>query len=244
MELKSNPLEGKIAEAVFDSGAHYRLEYLPNNRMRWSNLLPGKESDAEVDTIHVVKLNDGIFAVDWVESTGIAVSHSININNATIYGFLSVKDSYAYGGRATAAYSGTYKFITVKDKEDNAPFTNRQIVTDFWEGFFNRHDVDYADKYLAALYTQHNPEFADGLKAFKEVFIPLFKGAYRDFSAEIIRTAAEDDLVYLHNHKKLNAEDPGSAALDIFRVTDGKITEHWDIIQPIPTKAANPHPMF
>lgn len=51
-------------------------------------------------------------------------------------------------------------------------------------------------------------------------------------------------LVFIHNHIKLNPKDRGQAAVDIFRVRDGKIVEHWDVIQDIPEKAENPNTMF
>ena len=52
------------------------------------------------------------------------------------------------------------------------------------------------------------------------------------------------DLVYIHNLVKSNLEDKGSAAIDIFRFENGKIVEHWDVIQPMPESSANDHPMF
>ena len=50
--------------------------------------------------------------------------------------------------------------------------------------------------------------------------------------------------MFIHNHITLNASDRGQAAVDIFRVKDGKIVEHWDVIQDIPEKAENNNTMF
>jgi predicted SnoaL-like aldol condensation-catalyzing enzyme len=63
-------------------------------------------------------------------------------------------------------------------------------------------------------------------------------------SYDIKRTAAEDDLVALHSLLKTSPEDRGSAVVDFFRLEDGKVVEHWDVLQPIPESAANDHPMF
>ena len=55
---------------------------------------------------------------------------------------------------------------------------------------------------------------------------------------------AEGDLVAVHTHLKPNPQDSGVAVVDIFRVEDGKLVEHWDVIQTVPTQAANKNSMF
>jgi predicted SnoaL-like aldol condensation-catalyzing enzyme len=55
---------------------------------------------------------------------------------------------------------------------------------------------------------------------------------------------AEGDLVVLHVHTKRDEHDRGKAVVDIFRVENGKIVEHWDVIQDVPEKAANSNTMF
>jgi len=47
-----------------------------------------------------------------------------------------------------------------------------------------------------------------------------------------------------HSLLKTSLEDRGSAVADIFRLEDGKVVEHWDVLQPVPESAANDHPMF
>jgi predicted SnoaL-like aldol condensation-catalyzing enzyme len=63
-------------------------------------------------------------------------------------------------------------------------------------------------------------------------------------SYDIKRTVVEDDLVALHSLLKTSPEDRGTAAADFFRLENGKVVEHWDVLQPIPESAANEHPMF
>jgi predicted SnoaL-like aldol condensation-catalyzing enzyme len=58
------------------------------------------------------------------------------------------------------------------------------------------------------------------------------------------RIIAEGNLVAVHSHLKPNLQDRGVAVVDIFRVEDGKMVEHWDVIQPVPTQAANKNGMF
>jgi hypothetical protein len=63
-------------------------------------------------------------------------------------------------------------------------------------------------------------------------------------SVEIKRVIAEDDLVVTHDLVKLTADDRGLAGIDIFRLQNGKIVEHWDARQPVPEKSANKNTMF
>ncbi len=75
-------------------------------------------------------------------------------------------------------------------------------------------------------------------------FMKYFRNGCSDF--EIKRVIVEDDLVVLHAH--FNLPDPrypnGVALVDIFRVKNGMVAEHWDVVQPIPQETANDNTMF
>ncbi len=83
----------------------------------------------------------------------------------------------------------------------------------------------------------------DGPKPFID-FVTGWTQANPALRAEIKRVVAEGDLVAAHVHIKLNPQDRGIAAMDIFRLANGKIVEHWDAIQPVPEPAANTNTMF
>ena len=120
---------------------------------------------------------------------------------------------------------------------------NRTLVLDFYNRFFNQHDVAEASKLMVDDYRQHNPHVPDGKAPMVGYFTEHFKnnpGA----KATVVRSATDGDLVYLHVHSQTSAQDRGVAIVDIFRVKDGKIVEHWDVIQAIPEKAANDNSMF
>lgn len=143
---------------------------------------------------------------------------------------------------ATAlALAGT--IASAQDRDPAREEANRQLVVEFYDRFFNKHEAVAAAEVVAEDYIQHNPEVPDG----KEPFVGFFTGFFAenpDSKARIVRSAADGDLVWLHVHATNGADDPGQAVIDIFRVEEGKIVEHWDVIQNVPTSAANQNTMF
>ncbi|MBY4609380.1 nuclear transport factor 2 family protein [Rhizobium sp. 9T] len=119
---------------------------------------------------------------------------------------------------------------------------NRKLVVEFYDRFFNSHDIEAASV-VADDYRQHNPQVPDGKKPLVSFFTGFFKENPQS-KAEIVRTAADGDLVWLHVHATNGTDDRGQAIVDIFRVKDGKIVEHWDVIQAVPKEAANKNTMF
>ncbi|MGF0521500.1 nuclear transport factor 2 family protein [Agrobacterium pusense] len=120
---------------------------------------------------------------------------------------------------------------------------NRKLVIEFYDTVFNKHEVEKGAAVIVDSYKQHNPMVADGKKPFVDYFTGHFKENPQS-KARIVRSATDGDLVYLHIHSTEKDGDRGRAIVDIFRVTDGKITEHWDVIQPVPETAANNNTMF
>lgn len=120
---------------------------------------------------------------------------------------------------------------------------NCKLVTDFHNAFFNRHELEAADTAIAPAYIQHNPGLPNG----RQALVDFFAGYFREHPhsrSTIIRAGAADDLVWLHVHGTNNAGDRGNAVIDIFRVHEGRIVEHWDVSQKIPAEAANGNSMF
>jgi predicted SnoaL-like aldol condensation-catalyzing enzyme len=120
---------------------------------------------------------------------------------------------------------------------------NRKLVIDFYDTVFNKHEVAKGAAVIVDSYKQHNPRVPDGKAPFVDYFTGLFKNNPQS-KARIVRSATDGDLVYLHIHSTEKDGDRGRAIVDIFRVTDGKITEHWDVIQAVPETAANNNTMF
>ncbi len=120
---------------------------------------------------------------------------------------------------------------------------NKKAVLEFYEKGLNQKDFDAASKYFGPKYVQHNPGAPDGIEGFK-AFIALRKEKFPNAHSDIKRIFADGDYVILHVHNVPNPGDRGSAIVDIFRLENGKIVEHWDVVQPIPEKTANTNTMF
>lgn len=120
---------------------------------------------------------------------------------------------------------------------------NRQIVEHFARLFYTERDVKQAfETYVASDYIQHNPGLPDGREAAIAALQPMFADRNRSF--EVRKILVDGDLAAIHIFAKPDPAARGAAVADFYRLKDGKIVEHWDVIQPIPEKSANAHPMF
>ena len=121
---------------------------------------------------------------------------------------------------------------------------NKQKVVSYYTLAFNdKRPEEAVAKYVGPKYIQHNPQAPDGPGAFVQ-FVQAFAGQFPQLHVEIKRIIAEGDLVMTHSLLTTSPEDRGTAAADIFRLEDGKIVEHWDVLQPVPETAANDNTMF
>jgi len=120
---------------------------------------------------------------------------------------------------------------------------NRAIVTEFARLFYAEKAVRKAfETYVVPDYIQHNPGIADGRDAAIAALEPMFSRPGATF--DVKRILVDGPYAVIHLHGRGDPTSPGAAVADIYRLEDGKIVEHWDVIQPMPAKSANPHPMF
>jgi predicted SnoaL-like aldol condensation-catalyzing enzyme len=120
---------------------------------------------------------------------------------------------------------------------------NRKVVLDFYEKGLNQKDADAAIALMGNRYVQHNPNAPDGPEGFRK-FIGFLKEKFPNSKSEIKRSFVDGDYVILHVHAVREPGTRGNAIIDVFKLENGKIVEHWDVVQPIPENPANSNGMF
>ena len=121
---------------------------------------------------------------------------------------------------------------------------NKRIVREWNDLAINQRKPEEAvAKYLGPNYRLHNPGAADGAEPFIAA-VNGFAQTFPEFRMEPKRIIAEGDIVVLHSHLIREPGDRGRAVVDIFRLENGKIVEHWDVVQEVPETSANNNTMF
>lgn len=125
---------------------------------------------------------------------------------------------------------------------------NKKVVLDFEELAFNKKDLKAAAEFLADNLVQHNPQVPDGKEGFVQGMTYFFQ-ANPNLKLEVknIVVSADGNTVVLHVWGDMDSSNPESkkmAIMDIFRLENGKIVEHWDVLQDIPEQANNSNGMF
>ncbi|MDR2929728.1 MAG: hypothetical protein LBV06_02295 [Propionibacteriaceae bacterium] len=99
---------GRSIEVKYDTGYHFRIDYLPNHQMRWTSLK--KRTDGApmtgVETYHLHQQGEHIFTLNWIEDSGLSVSQNLDFTKLEVYAFMSWNDSTARGGRAILEHQG------------------------------------------------------------------------------------------------------------------------------------------
>jgi predicted SnoaL-like aldol condensation-catalyzing enzyme len=123
--------------------------------------------------------------------------------------------------------------------------TNKTNTVAFHKKAVFEGDVENAFRtYAGSPYRQHNPLIEEGMDGLRK-FVAWMRANRPDAHGEIKRLFADGDYVILHSHWHGLSDSPrGEAVVDIYRLEDGKVVEHWDVIQPIPETAANNNTMF
>jgi predicted SnoaL-like aldol condensation-catalyzing enzyme len=125
----------------------------------------------------------------------------------------------------------------------NQEARNRRTVLEFYERVLIPMDFTAAMRFFGPTYTQHDPLAADGPEGLRS-FLDAVRVATPHATTSIRRVFVDGDYVIVHVHVTPVPGTPGLAVADFFRLEDGKIVEHWDVIQPVPQSTLNPNSMF
>ncbi len=121
---------------------------------------------------------------------------------------------------------------------------NKTNAVAFYDLMFNQcRPREAIERFAGAEYIQHNPHVVDGKQGFIEYFERMAR-EYPGKSVQFKRVFADGDHVILHCHQRWPG-DNDYAGIDIFRFdVDGKVVEHWDVLQVVPTASRNPNGIF
>jgi predicted SnoaL-like aldol condensation-catalyzing enzyme len=119
---------------------------------------------------------------------------------------------------------------------------NKKTVWSLYDAAFNKKDMALARTFMGPMYKQHNPMATDGPEGLAG-FVAYMKAKMPDYHMELLREFADGDYVITHVWGHNGPNDRGSIAIDIFRLENGKVVEHWDSVQQIPEKAQNTNGM-
>ena len=119
---------------------------------------------------------------------------------------------------------------------------NKQIVTEAYQRIFGDLDVSAVDEFMSKDFVQHNPTTPDGPEGVKQVVQMLVSQGVPKQKFEYKHVIIDDDIVILHTPYEMAGKE--WRFIDIYRVENGKLVEHWDAMMPMPEMRANNNPMF
>lgn len=120
---------------------------------------------------------------------------------------------------------------------------NLDLVLAMFDAVLKPLDASAADRFIAGDYVQHSALAEPGRNGLK-AFLQQARRDTPDAVHDIKRSFVDGDHVIVHYHVRRWPEDPGFAVIDIFRVADDMIAEHWDVLQPVESGGPNPNPVF
>jgi predicted SnoaL-like aldol condensation-catalyzing enzyme len=120
---------------------------------------------------------------------------------------------------------------------------NRQIVLEMFEKVLIPMDSSQVDRFIAPDYLQHSSLAEPGVEGLKR-WLDHVRVETPDAWQEVKRSFADGDYVITHQHVVPRPGDLGFAVMDIFRLENGLIVEHWDVVQELTPNPPNPNSMF
>ncbi len=145
------------------------------------------------------------------------------------------------GTEADRPWANPFPKAEAPGAADDTPqeLANKQIVLEFYDKAINAKDFAAASRFLGDKYIQHNPTAKNGPEGLK-AFIEFLKAKFPQQHNEVKRVLTSGDYVILHVH---SVQEPGTAGRvigEVFRLENGKVVEHWDVIHPI-TNSPDPN---
>lgn len=152
--------------------------------------------------------------------------------------------AFAVVALSAVAHAETAKPAREAVRQHELTQKNKALVLKAYQALFGDHDLTALDRYWAQNYIQHNPTMTDGRDSVKQLLESLGVAHWPKQKVDFKRVIAEGDLVMTEVVQPKTGDSPETVIVDIFRVENGKIAEHWDVMQPVPANPTNKRPMY
>ena len=181
----------------------------------------GPLARTELVDIHVLPLGNSLFALSWQEQSGATVANVQDYDQGLVHSFATLADGrfLRMTGRMAITRPSDVAF-------DDRPRRNKALVLEAMTALFQRHDASVVERLYARDYVQHNPGIPQGRDALQA----LVEDLSEDVHYEPGLVVAEGDLVAIHGRIHGWAGKP-LVVIDLFRIQDGVLAEHWDVMQ-------------
>ena len=126
----------------------------------------------------------------------------------------------------------------IREEWSQTETNNVKVVIDFIQHIMNDHDFDYVEQKFGGMpYRQHNRSMTDGISGVVAAVRDVVK-RYPEYRYAVKQIFASGDHVIVHSHAEMKAsqrgnEKKGYLIMDIWRLDDGELVEHWDAVQPL-----------
>ncbi|GLS41569.1 hypothetical protein GCM10010869_71660 [Mesorhizobium tianshanense] len=181
----------------------------------------GSFARTETVDIQVVPLSNSIFAVSWQEKDGATVTNVQDYDRGLIHSFATLPSGQFI------RMTGPFAITRPPDRVfDDRPQRNKALVIEAMISLFQRRDASAVERLYATDYIQHNPNIPQGRDALQALVAELSKDVYYEPGLIV----AEGDFVAIHGRIRGWADAP-QVVVDLFWIQDGKLAEHWDVLQ-------------
>lgn len=189
----------------------------------------GPFARTEVVDTQVMPLGNSLFAVSWQEANGATVTNVQDYDRQLIHSFATLPSGQFL------RMTGTFAVTRPSDRVlDDRPQRNKALVIEAMTSLFQRRDASAVERLYAVGYIQHNPAIPQGRDALQALVARLPQEVYYEPGLIV----AEGDLVAIHGRIRGWADAP-QIAFDLFRIENGRLAEHWDVLQDeVPVTAA------
>lgn len=189
----------------------------------------GPFARTETVDIQVAPLGNGLFAISWQEHDGATVTNVQDYDRGVVHSFATLPDGQFLRMLGTIAVTRP-----AERRIDDLPRRNSALVLDAMTSLFQRRDASAVERLYAPGYIQHNPDIPQGRDALRALVADLPDTVHYEPGLIV----AEGAFVAIHGRIRGWAETP-QVVVDMFRVEDGRLAEHWDVLQnEVPVTAA------